>query len=163
MSIHDQSIDARADAARPTKGQPGAAGIDKGNSKGVNAKNRSVYQRGFAGIPRWIMETDDYKGLSGNAVKLLSELSYQYRKHNNGDLTVAWHVLKSRGWNSRTTIDRARDELLGADLIFCTREGRFLNPGGLCALYALRWLPINDSNKYRIDDLPVSKRRPRYV
>lgn len=133
------------------------------NSKGVNANNRSVYQKSFAGIPRWIMETDDYKGLGGNAVKLLNELSYQYRKYNNGDLTVAWHVLKNRGWKSRTTIERARDELLSVDLIVCTREGRFLNPGGLCALYALRWLPINDSTKYRVEDLPVSKQRYRHV
>lgn len=132
------------------------------NSMGVTAKNRSTYRKSFAGIPRWVMETEDYKGLSGNAVKLLNELSYQYRKHNNGDLTVAWHVLNDRGWNSRTTIKKARDELLEADLIVCTREGRFLNPGGVCALYALRWEAISDSSKYQTEDLPVSKRRPRY-
>ena len=108
------------------------------NANGVNANNRRASKISFAGIPRWVMETDDYKTLGGNAVKLLNELSYQYRNYNNGDLTVAWHVLRNRGWNSRTTIDRARDELLKADLILCTREGRFLNPGGL-------WLNSNQS------------------
>ena len=134
----------------------------KASSNGSTAKNRTNYQRGYAGIPRWVMETDDYKNLGGNAVKLLNELCYQYRKYNNGDLTVAWHVLKHRGWKSRTTIEKARDNLLEVDLIVCTREGRFLNPGGICALYALRWQAIDDSTKYRIDDLPVCKRTPRH-
>lgn len=131
------------------------------NSRGATAKNRSAFKNGYAGIPRWVMETDDYKSLGGNACKLLQELCYQYRKYNNGDLTIAWNVLKDRGWRSRTTIDKARDDLLTVDLIVCTRQGRFLNPGGVCALYALRWLPINESNKFSIDDLPNEKRTPR--
>lgn len=133
----------------------------KHNSKGATANNRSAYKRSFSGIPRWVMETGDYKRLSGNAVKLLVELGYQNRGNNNGDLTIAWHVLKDRGWNSRTTIENARDELLEADLILRTREGRFLNPGGVCALYAIRWLPLCDSTKFSTDDIPKGKRRPR--
>tara|TARA_R110001592_G_scaffold337300_1_gene623636 strand:- start:251967 stop:252380 length:414 start_codon:yes stop_codon:yes gene_type:complete len=133
----------------------------KANSKGMTANGRSPFQNSYAGIPRWIMETDSYMKLNGSAVKLLNELCYQARKSNNGDLTLAFHVLKHRGWNSRTTIEKARDELIEADLIVCTREGKFLNPGGTCALYGLRWRAINESPKYRIESLPCAKRTPR--
>jgi hypothetical protein len=125
-------------------------------------KNVSAYKRGFAGIPRLIMDSEDYRDLSASAVKLLVELAYQAREHNNGDLTTALHVLKDRGWKSRTTIKKAQDELLSADLIVCTREGRFLNPGGVCGLYALRWRGIDESTKYRLEDIPEGKRRPRH-
>lgn len=133
----------------------------KANSRGMHPNGRNARRKGFAGIPREIIESEDYRSLSASAVKLLVELAYQYRGHNNGDLTTAWTVLKDRGWKSRTTIEKARDELLRADLIVCTREGRFLNPGGVCALYALRWCPINDSSKFSIDALPKDKRTPR--
>ncbi len=131
------------------------------NSKGMTPTGRKAKVNSFAGIPRWLMETDDFIKLSASAVRLLLELSYQYRGANNGDLTLAWHVLKNRGWKSRTTIEKARDALLDADLIICTREGRFLNPGGVCALYAIRWRPINESSKYDLNEIPESKRRAR--
>ena len=98
----------------------------------------------FAGIPRVVMESLSYKELSGGAVKMLLELSYQYRGRNNGDLTTAWTVLKEHGWRSKDAIRRARDELLAADLIQCTRQSLRANPGGKCALYALQWLPIDE-------------------
>lgn len=101
-------------------------------------------QGGFAGIPRIVMDHPDYINLSGNAVKLLNELARQYRSHNNGDLTVAYSILKQRGFKSKDTIKRAANELLAANLIIKTREGRFINPGGVCALYALSWQPIDE-------------------
>ena len=100
----------------------------------------------FAGIPRMVMNNPDYINLKGSAVKLLLELSRQYRGNNNGDLTVAYSVLKHRGFNSKDSIKRACDELLEANLIVRTREGRFSNPGGVCALYALSWLAIDECN-----------------
>lgn len=90
------------------------------------------------------MENLDYISLPGNAVKLLNELAYQYRGHNNGDLTCAWSVMKKRGFTSKGTLQRAIKLLLEKQLIVITREGRFLNPGGVCALYALTWQPIDE-------------------
>ena len=113
-------------------------------------------RNGYAGVPRYVMNSPDYHGLSGSAAKLLYELAYQLTKDNNGDLTCAYSVLKQRGWKSRTTIERARDELLGADLIQETRRGRFLNPGGACALYGVTWLPIFKSHK-KLDVAPTKK------
>ena len=109
-------------------------------------KAKNHIQGGFSGIPRVVMNHPDYKNLSGNAVKLLNELARQYRSNNNGDLTMAYSLLKDRGFNSKDTIKKCRDELINANLIIKTREGRFTNPGATCSLFALTWQPINECN-----------------
>ena len=109
----------------------------------MNGKRRPVI-KSFAGIPRIVMDTDDYKNLNGNAIKLLLELAYQYRGNNNGDLSATFSHMRKRGFKSKETLTNALRSLQGANLIIRTREGMFLNPGGRCALYALTWLPIDE-------------------
>ena len=121
-----------------------------------NRRKRNKKGQSFAGIPRAVMEHADYKSLNGNEVKLLLELAYQYRGSNNGDLTTAYSVLKNRGWSSRQTIDRAKKKLLQLGLITQTREGKFLNPGGKCALYALVWRPIDECPGKKLEVKPTS-------
>ena len=113
-----------------------------GHSDSYWTKNKG--KQSFAGIPRSVILHPDYLNLNGNAVRLLVDLAFQFRGRNNGDLTTAFHVLKKRGWKSRQTIDRAKHQLLENSFIIETRSGRFLNPGGRCALYALTWLPIDE-------------------
>lgn len=113
-------------------------------AKRPNAKGRNNAPGGFAGIPRVVMETSDFQQLSYKSQALLMQLAYQYRGNNNGDLTVAFSVLKKRGWKREATISNAVAELLQAKLILKTRDGRFTNPGARCALYALTWHPINE-------------------
>jgi hypothetical protein len=100
--------------------------------------------RSFAGIPRIVMNTDDYKNLKGNAIKLLLEFAYQYRGNNNGDLSAPFSHMRKRGFRSKETLGNALKSLQDANLIIKTREGMFLNPGGRCALYALTWQPIDE-------------------
>jgi hypothetical protein len=114
-----------------------------GNRRGkrncnINAKG------GFAGIPRIVMDSQDYQSLSFKAKALLLELACQYKGANNGNLTVAFTILKRRGWKREATIWTATQELLSVNLIVRTRQGQFLNPGGRCALYALTWQPIDE-------------------
>lgn len=116
-----------------------------------------VRRKGYAGIPRYVMNSPEYKKLSGSAAKLLQEFCYQLTKDNNGDLTCAFSVLKHRGWNSRATIERARDELIEADLVQKTREGKFTNPGGVCALYGVTWYPVFDAPGKNLDVRPTSQ------
>jgi DNA-binding transcriptional ArsR family regulator len=108
------------------------------------SKGRGDSVKSFAGISREVMKHPDYQNLSGGAVKLLNQLAYQYRGHNNGDLTAAYSVLKTFGFKSKDTISRAIKELLEAGIVIRTREGKFINPGGVCALYALTWLAIDE-------------------
>ena len=110
---------------------------------------------GYAGIPRVVMKTADYVGLSYKAKALLQELAFQYKGGNNGDLTVALSVLRSRGWKREATISAAVSELMNAKLIVRTREGRFSNPGSCCALYAVAWKSINECSGKRLDHPPT--------
>jgi len=98
----------------------------------------------FAGIDRQVLDHPDYINLSGGAVKVLTELVRQFKGRNNGDLTLAESVIKDRNLGAKQSIKRYIDELIANDLIIRTRVGRFKNPGGICALYALTWQPINE-------------------
>ena len=108
------------------------------------SKSRRDNLGGFAGIPRDVMRHPDYIGLKASARSVLQELAFQYRGKNNGDLTLAMKVMKLRGFNSPNTVNKAKKELLAADLIRETRKGFFQNPGGVCCLFALTWQPIDE-------------------
>lgn len=132
----------------------------KTNGKGMAANGRRAGGQSFAGIPRRVMEHPDYIALSYSAKALLFELAYQYRGKNNGDLTAAWAPMKARGWKSKATLSGALEELLDAGLVSCTRQGRFVNPGGVCSLYALTWQPIDEcGGKHDLEATATAPRR----
>ncbi|RLU00602.1 MAG: hypothetical protein D9N14_04870 [Ketobacter sp.] len=120
-------------------------------------KGRKDAPGGFAGIPRYVMDHPDYKSLSGNAVKVLMMLAYQYKGKGNGNLTAAWSIAQKHGFRSEPTLSRAIRELMAKRLIIRTREGRFLNPGGQCALYALAWKPIDECPGKRLEVGPTTR------
>lgn len=120
------------------------------------AKTRGAVGGGFGAIPRMVWKHPDYCQLTGSAVKLLVDLACQYNGKNNGNLTVAYSILKLRGWKSKDTITNATRQLLDAGLIIQTREGRFVNPGGRCSLYALAWESIDDCPGKRLSVEPTS-------
>jgi hypothetical protein len=106
----------------------------------------------FYQIPRKIHRSADFRFLSGNAVKLLVSLAYQFNGINNGDLTTAWRVMhEQHGFRSPNTVDRARHDLMNAKLIEMTRQGGL----GKCSLYALTWLKRNPCNG-KMDVQPTS-------
>lgn len=108
------------------------------------AKGRQSGSKSFAGIPRKVMESEDFRSLSGNAVRLLLWMSYQYKGKNNGDLAATHTLAQSWGIGGKPTLVKALKELQMRRLISMTRQGKFTNPGGRCALYALTWLPVDE-------------------
>jgi len=100
--------------------------------------------RRHAGVDLAVMNHPDYVGLSFSAKALLLEGARQYNSHNNGAISFSWAIMKHRGFRSKATLAKATRELLDAGMIQLTREGRFLNPGGICALYALTWHAIDE-------------------
>lgn len=98
----------------------------------------------FAALPHVVIDSTDFRGLSGSALKVLIGLLRQYRGSNNGDLSASFTHAKDWGIGSKTTLANALDELQTANLITRTREGRFIKPGGCCALYAVTWRPIDE-------------------
>lgn len=96
----------------------------------------------FAGIPRVVMECPDYVRLSSSAIRLLNELAFQYKGYNNGDLSPAWTLMKERGFSSKGTLNKSVKELVAAEMIVLTRQGKFIR--NVTGLYALTWEPIHE-------------------
>ncbi len=103
-------------------------------------------------LPLDVLQGAAYASLSMSAKALMIELAGQLRaKHgdiiNNGDLTTAISILRPRGWVSEKTIRTASHDLERAMLIIKTRQGQRPNK---CNLYAVTWLPLNESPKLDI-------------
>lgn len=109
----------------------------------------------FAGIPHVVMEHPDYYSLSGNAAKLLLQIAKQYNKTNNGKLCIIYNQLKHYGWRSSGTLDRAKKELLEANLITISRHSVFGSDGKKPVYYALTWLPVNEIYGFEMDIQPT--------
>ncbi|MBA6234065.1 MULTISPECIES: hypothetical protein [unclassified Colwellia] len=99
----------------------------------------------FIAIPHNVLNSSDYMTLSAIARSLLIELAYQYNGKNNGDLTLAWKILKSRGFKSESTINRGKKNLLEQRLITEVRKGVAQNGRRLCSLYAINWRSLDES------------------
>ena len=109
-------------------------------------------------IPHTVLNHPDYPKLTGSALRLLLELARQFNGHtNNGDLTASWAIMRDRGFNSTATLSKAVAELLSRGFIVRTREGRFVNPGKRCALYAVAWKPINECPGKDLEIGPTTK------
>lgn len=109
-------------------------------------------------IPHSVMNHPDYIALSSNARHLLMEMARQYNGYNNnGDLCAAWTLMKHRGFNSPTTLNAALKRLINNGFLIRTREGRFLNPGKQCALYAVTWKAIDECRGKRLEIQPTQK------
>ena len=95
----------------------------------------------FLALPHAVLDSENFRTLSPRATKLLIDLAAQYRGANNGDLAATWTALRSRGWNSKDQIDKARLELLERGWIVVCKQGmRPRTP----TLYALTWRGIDD-------------------
>ena len=107
----------------------------------------------FAGIPRVVMECPDYINLSGSAIRLLNEMACQFKGGNNGDLCPAWTLMKMRGFRSKSTLTRAIQELVAAEMVILTRQGHFIR--NKASLYALTWESIDECLSKHLDELPT--------
>ncbi|GAB2521168.1 hypothetical protein GCM10027188_24940 [Lysobacter humi (ex Lee et al. 2017)] len=89
-----------------------------------------------------LLDSDEFGSLSAAAVKLFMELARQYRGKNNGDLQAAWKLMRTRGWRSPGTLDRAKKELVESGFAIVTRQGG----KNRCSLYALTFWPVDACN-----------------
>lgn len=110
--------------------------------------------KSFAGIPRFIMEHQDYINLSCHAKALLLEAAKQYRGNNNGDICLSWSLMQKRGVGSKPVVYRAIKELTFANLLIETRSA-YKGKGNnrRCALYALTWEAIDECRDKNLEHL----------
>lgn len=103
-------------------------------------RGRFKSTRGFSQLVHAYWQSEEYARLSPRAVKLLVDLTAQYRGSNNGDLTTAWSVMRKVGWRSKHLLSLARRELERRGWILLTHQGGRHSP----TLYALTFEGIND-------------------
>ncbi len=107
----------------------------------------------FHKLPLYVLNHPVFPTLSGSAVKLYLEFARQYNGFNNGHLTATIKRLGKhknsktgevidRGWNSPSTLTKAKKELIEAGLIMETRYGGNNKP----TKYALTYLKIDEGN-----------------
>ena len=95
----------------------------------------------FAGIPLEVVQSEAFKSLKGNSVKLLVILASQYNGYNNGNLVVTESITGQ--WLNKNTMFKARDELYSKGFIVINAYGGRGHGKNIPHLYALTWKPIN--------------------
>lgn len=95
----------------------------------------------YTAVPHSLLDSTSFVGASHMARSLILELMRQHDGKNNGHLHLSCRWLKTRGWSSNDSIQKAKLELLTRGLIIKTREGG-LNNGA--DKYALTWMAITN-------------------
>lgn len=119
--------------------------------------------RPFAGIPNRVMEHPSFHELSGNAVRLLLWLAYQYKGANNGKLCATFTQMQARGFKSKTTLSRAIKELTHGDFIELTKGSLVSKNGRSPNYYALTWENIDEVRGFQMDVQPTNKARRNFI
>ena len=98
----------------------------------------------FLALPHRMLNSPEYCALSRNARALLVDIAAQYKGLNNGDLSAEWSSMRRRGWPSKTTLHKARKELVETGFIVVTRRHGRLTKLPTC--YAITWQAIDATN-----------------
>jgi hypothetical protein len=123
-------------------------------AKGKGRAETSIY----FGLPHKLVNSRKYRSLSSHAVKLMIDLGSQYRGFNNGDLCLSWSVMVEYGWRSRSTLLKAKNELLNVGFIINTRQGG----RNRASLFAITWKEI-DECKGKLDIDPTKFRPGQWL
>jgi len=103
----------------------------------MKKKNKNI--ESFLSLPHILLNSVAYSKLSAHAVKLLIDISAEFRGVNNGDLSATFNSLKKKNWHSKGTLNKAIKELKEYGFIEVSRQGG----RNKCSLYALTFRPIN--------------------
>ena len=106
----------------------------RGKLKGRKSKPK------FVNIPTAVINSPEWAELSLVERAFILDLMGSYSGYNNGDLSCAWKIMRSRGWRSRDTLNRARKATLERGFTMITRHGH----RNAATLYAVTFLPIHE-------------------
>ncbi len=95
---------------------------------------------GFIALPWAVIDSAAYMSLSHASKALLVEVARQLRSDNNGSLLLSGRYLLTRGWKSNDVNQRAKGELIGAELVFETVKGSRPNKA---SWYAVTWRALD--------------------
>lgn len=103
----------------------------------------------FIRLPVDMLNSDAYRSLGAQEVKLLQDLMIQFYGDNNGCLSPCHSLMKERGW-AKGSLYRAFSKLVHAGFLVVTRQG--MKVRGKPTLVAVTWLPINEPRRAIVYD-----------
>lgn len=112
----------------------------------------------FIGVPYRVAKSKYFAQLSPQATKLLMDLLCQYTGSNNGAQSACWALMKDRGWKSRSTLHRAKQELIDVGFAVVTRAGKKMR--GCPTLLAITWNGIDICPGITFDEGVKDSRTP---
>lgn len=125
------------------------------SKKKVYAANRDDPNGAVMVIPHYVLNTNAYKTLSGNGVRLMFDIAMQFNgRDNNGSLLASWrHMSQNRGWTSNGSLNKALNELLERQLICKTVQGHRPNKA---SWFAVCWstLQVTKGIDIKVQDFP---------
>lgn len=98
--------------------------------------------RNFDRMPRDVTSCANYKKLTHAGKALLLDALTLFTGQNNGDICLAHSLMKLRSWRCKSTLLRARRELMYYEFIVMTKRGINRKPD----LFALAWINIHSCN-----------------
>jgi hypothetical protein len=104
-------------------------------AKGRNEKGR------FVALPHHCLNHENYIRMNDKAKVLIVNVVLQYNGGNNGDLCIAFSMMKKQGWKSKQTLYLAINELLHYGWLVRTRIGGLNKTPHL---YAITFHPIDE-------------------
>jgi hypothetical protein len=102
----------------------------------------------YAQIMGDVLRSQAYAAIPDYAARVLLALAAQFRKTNNGDLSLTAAEARRYGIAAEWKLRAGLSLLETVGLVEVTRHGRIENGKGICSLYALGWRQIDASDKY---------------
>ena len=98
----------------------------------------------YVGLPKHMIESDEFVALSPRAKALLIDVALQYNGFNNGALVASWaHMRDVRGWRSKAALSSSRKELVDTGFLVITHyQGRQKK---LPTYFAITWRAVDDT------------------
>jgi hypothetical protein len=93
----------------------------------------------FLALPHVVLESRAYRGVNTFARALLIDIAMQLRGSNNGRLLCSTAHMKPLGWTSQGTLQKAKADLLAAQLLYETVKGQRPHKA---SWYAVTWIPL---------------------
>jgi len=105
-------------------------------------------------IPHYVMNSNAYQTLGGNAIRLFNDMAMQYNgKDNNGRLLASFNYMKkNRGWTSAGALHNALKILLERKLLWKSVQGHRPNKA---SWYAICWAALDETKiDFKVNDFP---------
>jgi hypothetical protein len=121
-------------------------------AKGENSRyfhdGRARSGNTYALLPCDVLQSEAYAAQPDYAARVLFALAAQFRKANNGDLSLTAAEALRYGISAEWKLRAGLASLEIAGLLEVTRRGHIQQGRGICSLYALGWRQIDASDKH---------------